>query len=447
MSKRVFQECGVLTRRALLLAMVLSLSLFGAAARVRAETPAHEPFVALVRMQMAILPGTSALLNRALSEARTQGAQLVVLELDTPGGMLNTSQEMIQAIFASELPVVVYVSPSGGTAASAGVFITMAAHIAAMAPGTSIGAAHPVAGDGKDIEGDMRKKAENLATAMVRSIAEQRGRNTDWAERAVKESSSLTEREALERKVIDIVAPTLDELLRKISGHQVKLSSGLVTLKDLSSLPRRTYQLDYREQAINVLANPNVVALLWLAATTGLSIELYNPGLILPGVVGVIALILALAVSQVIPVNIGAVALLLVGALLIGAELIVPSGILGLGGVLAIVLGSVYLIDVSQAPTLAVTLELIVPVALLLGGFLLLMVSVVVRSSRRKVSTGSEGLLGAVGTASTTISLTGKVFLNGELWNARTGSGVIAKGSEVEVVAVSGLVLEVQARR
>ncbi len=405
----------------------------------------EEPFVAVVRMDMEILPGTQDYLERSIEQSSREGAKVLVAYLDTPGGMLNTLQGMIQSIFKSPIPVVIYVGPSGSTATSAGVFITLAAHVAVMAEGTSIGAAHPVMSGGEDIKGDMRAKAENMTIAMVRSISEQRGRNVAWAEKAVKESDSITESEALKLGVIDFVAKDLDELLTKLKGRKIKLESKDIVLEDYSKLPRREFQPSFKQKTINVLADPNVAALLWLGATTGLSIELYNPGAILPGVVGVICLILALGVSQIIPISQGGVLLLIMGVLMIGAEFFIPSGVLGVGGIIAIVLGSIYLVDVSVAPDLSVNLYYIVPSAVLFGGLILTIVWSAIRTFKRPFTTGSEGLIGMRGKALSNFTSDGKVFVNGEVWSAVAEKGIIQKEEEIEVIAVKpGLVLEVR---
>ncbi|MCB0310149.1 MAG: nodulation protein NfeD [Bdellovibrionales bacterium] len=411
----------------------------------QSATPSSEPHVAILDMNMMILPGTGSYLERSIDNATKNGAKVIIVQLNTPGGLLQTSQEMIQTIFRSKTPVVIYVGPSGATATSAGVFITLAGHIAAMAPGTTIGAAHPVSGDGKNLESDMRAKAENMTVAMVKSISEQRGRNIEWAESSVKESASITEKEALEKNVIDLVASDFDDLLKKISGKEITVDGEKVVLDDYSALPRHDIPISSRDQLVNVLANPNVAALLWLAATTGLSIELYNPGAILPGVVGVICLILALAVSQVIPINTGAILLFVVGALLIGAEFYIASGILGLGGIIAMVLGAVYLLDVSEAPGMAVDYMLILPTVIFLGACMVMIVWSTAKAYRHKVTTGSEGLVGLSGRVTETVAERGKVFVNGEIWNAETASGVIEKGAEVRIKSIrSGMVLEVE---
>jgi membrane-bound serine protease (ClpP class) len=403
------------------------------------------PFVAHIPLEMMILPGTAHFLEEAITDAKQQGAQIAIVTIDTPGGMLQSSQEMIQTIFRSPIPVVIYVSPTGATATSAGVFITLAGHIAAMAPGTTIGAAHPVSGEGKDIEGDMRAKVENMTTAMVRSIAEERGRSIEWAEKAVRESISVTDREALKEKVIDIVATDFKTLLTQIKGKKVKVAGQLIDLADFSELPVRRFEISRRDSVLNVLANPSVLALLWLGATTGISIELYNPGAILPGVIGAICLVLALAVSQIIPVSQGALLLLVLGAAMIALELFVTSGILGIGGVVSLIIGALYLVDPLAAPGLEIDRTLIFCVAATIGIGLLALVRLLIRTQGAKLKTGSDGLIGLVGEALQNIVEHGKVRVNGEIWNATVVSGVIEKGAQVEVVAVKdGMILEVK---
>lgn len=395
------------------------------------------PTVAVIDMEMLILPGTASHLTNAIERARSENASLLIVRLNTPGGLLDTSQAMIQTILGAPIPIVMYVSPSGGTATSAGVFITLAGHVAAMAPGTSIGAAHPVAGDGKDIEGDMRAKTENMTVALVKSVAEQRGRNAAWAEKAVRESLSVAEGEALTLGVIDVVAKDIPELLQKIKGRKVKMADQrIVELGDYSALPVVVYEMELRDRIVNIFAHPNVAALLWLGATTGLSIELYSPGAIVPGVVGVICLILALAVSQIIPMNMGAIALLVVGAILIGAEMFFPSLILGIGGIVALALGALYLIDAGAAPGLAVDPWVVLPPVVLLGTLMLLVAGLAVKSLRRRVTTGATGLVGQRGTALENFTTEGRVFVNGEIWRAAVAEGLVEKDAPIEIVRV-----------
>jgi len=405
-----------------------------------------KPWVATIDMKMLILPGTAAFLDDAISQAEAQGASMVIVKLDTPGGVLQTTQEMIQSIFKSRVPVAVYVSPTGGTATSAGVFITMAAHIAAMSPGTTIGAAHPVSSEGKDIEGDMRAKAENAAISLVKAISAERGRNIEWATKAVKESSSLTEREAVEQKVVDFIAQDITELLKFSSHRKVRLAGGDFEIGDLSQAEVREIPMAVRHQAVNFLAHPNIAAILWLLATTGISIELYNPGLILPGVVGVIALILALAVGQVIPINFGAVALLALGAVLIGADLFIGSMALAVCGVIAMALGALYIVDAQQAPGLVVSLRLILPIALTMGGIMLLFVFTIARGYRGKSTINRESSLeGQKGRALEDITAEGRVSVGGTVWQATLVGSPVKKNQEIVVKrSLGGLKIEVQ---
>jgi membrane-bound serine protease (ClpP class) len=412
-----------------------------------AATASDDGSVAIIDMNMAIMPGTQGYLEKSIERAHAEGAKILIVKINTPGGMLGTTQKMVQAMFESPVPIVMYVGPTtGSTATSAGVFLTLAGHVAAMGPGTSMGSAHPVSSDGSDIQGDMRKKAEEMAIALVKSIAERRGRNVKWAEEAVRDSSSVTDQEALSKGVVDLVASDVGDLLKRVKGKKVTLKGGeVLELGDYSMLPRINYQMSVQDSFLNLLANPNIAALLWLGATTGISLEIYNPGALIPGVMGVICLILALLVSQMIPVSYGAVALLVVGGMLIAAELYITSGVLGFAGIVALVVGSLTLIDGSQAPDLRVNIEYILPIAGLLGGCMLLAVRSVVKAANRQVSTGKEGLIGMAGQARGRLSPSGMIFVNGELWSAVLKDGEVADRSSVRVVAVlEGLKLLVE---
>ena len=439
---------NILIRLTILNIFIASFFLFISSPSASQNIVTKEGHVAIIDMEMLILPGTQGHLEKSIRKAENSNAKLLIVKLNTPGGVLQTTQKMITAIFQSKVPVVIYVSPTGGTATSAGVFITMAGHIAAMAPGTSIGAAHPVTGDGKDIEGDMRKKVEEMTSALVKSIASQRGRNVEWAEKAVRESVSLTAAEALKQNVVDIVAKDIDDLLVQVAGKKVVLGqSDAEYLPDYTKLPRHDYKIDYRDAALNVLANPNIAALLWLGATTGLSVELYNPGLIFPGVFGLICLVLALFVSQIIPVTQGGILLMLLGGLLIVAELYIPSGILGFGGLIAFVIGSFYLIDITQAPGLMVSKELIIAMVLFTGALLLWVIRAIASSEAQKPLTGLESLVGRSVVVREPVSTSGKVFIDGEIWNARADKGLIDKGQSAKVVEVlPGSILKVALR-
>lgn len=408
---------------------------------------APQPHVALVDMNMMILPGTQGYLENAIQQAEDGGAKLIIVKLNTPGGMLQTSQEMIQRIFESAVPIVIYVAPTGATATSAGVFITMAGHVAVMSPGTSIGAAHPVSGDGKDIEGDMRQKAENMTIAMVKSISERRGRNIEWAEDSVKNSSSITASEAVQKKVVDFIANDLVDLLKQLTGKKIILNEKEVTLEDYSNLAIVEYQISLRNQVVNFMSNPNVAALLWLGATTGLSIELYSPGAILPGVVGVICLILALAVMQIIPITQTGMILFGVGALMLAAEMFIPSGILAIGGIIAMVIGAIYLVDPATAPGLAVNLNIIIPFAACLAGLTLWIARELVKAKMQPVSTGIQGLIGETAEIDHNFFKRETIFINGEIWKAelQKDSPPVKENDTVVVLELKdGLVLVVK---
>lgn len=428
----------------ILLLSVFSLNLSLLQAQVADAKDAG--FIAVIDMEMEILPGSAEFLQTSIDRASLSGAKLLIVKLDTPGGLLISAQDMVKSIFDAPIPIIIYVGPSGATASSAGVFITLAGHIAVMAPGTTIGAAHPVMGDGKNIEGDMRLKAENAAIAMIKSISEQRKRNTVWAEKSVKDSDSITDQVALNTGVIDLVAADINELLKQLKGKKLKVKNNEIILADYSNLRVEYYLPNLKQKVINTLANPNVAALLWLGATSGIGIELYSPGLILPGVVGVICLILALAVSQIIPISQGGVLLLVLGTLMIGSELFFPSFILGLGGIIAIILGSIYLIDVSQAPELSVNLNIFISIGLFFGALLFTVARAVVKVLSSKVTTGKEGLIGMTASSLENFADQGRISVKGEIWKACLveQQGLVEKGDLLEIVAVEGLVLKIK---
>lgn len=426
----------------------------------------------LLEIHDAIGPATSDFFVRALERAREQAAPLVIVELDTPGGLDTAMRDMIQAILQAPMPVVMYVSPSGARAASAGTYLMYASHVAAMAPATNLGAATPVSiggsppatpapqqppaesddsDDTRDKEASrpaepagsaMERKAVNDAVAYLRSLAELRGRNADWAEEAVRSGASLSANEALDRKVIDLIAADLPELLAQIDGRTVKLPSGESTIHS-AGLVLEKLEADWRTQLLAVLTNPTVAYLLMLIGIYGLLFEGYNPGAILPGVVGAICLLLALFAFQILSVNYAGLALILLGVLLIIAEAFVPSfGALGLGGIIAFVIGSVILLD-SDVPGLEVARPLIGAMGFIGGLATLGIVTFAVRSRQKPVVTGREQLLHETATALSDFDTQGTVRLHGEIWNAVTRSKVTA-GQRLRVVGVDGLTLEVE---
>ena len=366
----------------------------------------------------------------------------VIFQLDTPGGLVDSTREIVKALLNANVPTVVYVAPSGARAASAGTFITMAAHIAAMAPGTNIGAAHPVSGEGKDIEGDMRQKAENDLAAFARSIAEKRRRNAEWAEKAVRESVAVTEVEAREQHVIDMIAEDIPDLVKQLDGRQVILAPGAVTLHT-AGVTVRVQQMTWRQRLLAALSHPQIALMLLSLGSIGLLVELYNPGLIFPGVVGALALLLAFYSLQTLPINYTGLLLIGLGMVMFILEIKVTSfGMLFLGGVVAMSLGALMLID-SPEEYLHIPLSTIVLVVGTTAGLFLFVVGAAVRSVGRKPVSGQEGMLGAIGTAKERLDPTGTVFVQGTLWSARSTVPIEA-GATVRVVRVEGLKLTVE---
>jgi membrane-bound serine protease (ClpP class) len=422
----------------------------------------------LVPVAGPIGPATSDYFVRQLQAAEQSGARLLVMRIDTPGGLDTAMRDMIQAILASDVPVIAYVAPSGARAASAGTYLMYASHVAAMAPATNLGAATPVQiggggeqpgraeprdgkGDGKTSPSEggrpvpgsaSERKAVNDAVAYLRGLAELRGRNVDWAERAVRDGASLPADEALAAGVIDVIATDLPELLRAVNGRVVKLEKREVTL-DTSGLVLRETQPDWRTELLQLITNPNVAYLLMLIGIYGLLLEGYNPGTVLPGVVGAISLLLALFAFQVLSVNYAGLALIALGVLLIVAESFVPSfGTLGLGGIVAFVFGSIMLLD-RDVPGFGIAWQLIAVMALAGALLLLGIVSFAVKARRRPVVSGREGLLREFAEAVDAFDRHGLVRVHGELWNAVTRVPVHA-GQQLRIVRIDGLTLEVE---
>jgi len=363
--------------------------------------------------------------------------------------LLNSTKTIVKDLLSAPLPIIVYVAPSGAGAGSAGVFITMAGHIAAMAPGTTIGAAHPVSGGGQNIEGDMREKIENFTASFSETIAQRRGRNVEWAEKAVRQSVSITEVEALQKKVIDVVASDIQDLLKKVEDRKVEVGNTKVTLsfkaaRDATGrVPVVTLDMRLKHRLLNLIADPNIAYLLMLAGVVGIYLEFSHPGAIFPGLVGGICLLLALTVFQVLPINSTGVLLLLLGIGLLIAELFVPSfGILGVGGIFSFVLGSLFLFD-APAEELAVDRSLIVTSALCVSVFMLFVGTLAVRTWKQRPASGQEGLIGEIGEVRERIAPRGKVWLHGEYWTAESDEEINI-GQKVRVVGLNHLVLRVR---
>lgn len=403
----------------------------------------------VLQIDGTINPATADYLSTSIAQAEKADSKLLLLELNTPGGLLPSTQTMVELLLNSKIPTVVYVTPSGGGAVSAGVFITLAGHFAVMAPGTRIGAAHPVTGTGDDISGDMRAKVENDAVKQLQAICEQRGRNFVWAEKAVRESVSASDREALQEKVIDFIAVDRAKLLVELEGRTLNIKGQTITLTQLSESPQQIVQMSFKQRVINVLSDPNIAILLGLCALLGIGLELYHPGGIVPGVVGVICLVLALTAAQVLPINYGGLALLLLGVIFFVVELFMPTfGVWGIAGVICLVLGSIYLIDTELiwGEAIGVNVTFIGAVAALVGGILMGVGYLVLRTSRKQVTTGKEGLIHKHATIKTPFAgkdsdlfLLGKVFVMGEYWNAKadaTYRDLLLVGQAVRIVAV-----------
>lgn len=401
--------------------------------------------VILARVHSVIHPVSAELILDAIREADRSGAAAVVLELSTPGGLMTSTREITTAILGARTPVVVWVAPDGAQNASAGFFILLAADIAAMAPNANTGAAHPVGGQGEDIGGTLGEKMEQDAAANIRALAARTGRNVELAEAAVVNSRSFTAREALDGKLIDLIAPTLPELLRAIDGRTVRKGNQEIVLRTAGASIREV-ELPSLRKVLAFVADPNIAYILLVLGGLGLYFELMNPGAILPGVVGGICLILAFFALSVLPVNVAGLALLLLALLFFVAEIkVVSHGLLSIGGVLALVLGSLMLFKTADA-VLQVSLQLIASLVVFSVALVGLMLFLAIRAQRTPVSTGAEGMLRERGTARTALAPRGKVFVHGELWDAVSAEPVAA-GETVEITAVHNLTLEVRALR
>jgi len=384
-------------------------------------------------------------MTEAIDRAEQEPAECVVFELDTPGGLDDSMRDIIKRIMSAKLPVVVFVAPPGSRAASAGAFITMAAHVAAMSPGTAIGAAHPVSiGQSLQTDTNMAAKVTNDAAAYIRSIAEKRGRNIDWANSAVKESVSLSETEALARKVIDLVAPNTATLITLLDGRTVKLNETTVTLKTKDATLTR-FEMNWHDELLHAIANPNLAYILLMLGLMGLYFELANPGAVLPGVVGAIALILAFFAFQTLSVNYAGILLIVLAIVLIIVDILTPTlGVLTVGGLVAMFIGSLMLFNHNPDPAMRLSLQVIIPVVLITGAFFALGVWLSLKSMIRRPVSGIEGLIGQQGDARTAITRDGgTAFVAGTHWNAVADTEIPA-GRRVKIVAVKQMTLKVE---
>jgi membrane-bound serine protease (ClpP class) len=384
----------------------------------------------------------------AIAKADAEGAALIVFTLHTPGGLLDSTRDINNAIINARTPVAVFVGPAGNRAASAGFLITMAADIAAMAPGTHIGAAHPVNGDGQAVDEVMAKKMASDTAAYARTLATQRRRNVPLVEQAVTESRSFTEQEAISATppLIDLIATDVPDLIRKLDGRTIRRFNGTSTTLNLAGADVRTIDMTFAQRVLSAIAHPQIAYLLLTLGTLGLTIELWSPGAILPGVAGGVCLLLAFFALQVLPVSYAGVALILLGFVLLIVEVKVTShGVLAVGGIASLLFGSMMLID-SPLPEMQIGLRLILPVTLSIAGLLLFLVTLGVRAQAQRATTGESGMLLASGQALTPIAPggTGRVATHGEIWTA-TAQESIHEGDMVVVTGVNGLTLTVRA--
>jgi membrane-bound serine protease (ClpP class) len=408
-----------------------------------AAGPARAATVSTLELDGVITPVTVRLVAAALEQARKDGAAALVIQLDTPGGLERSMRSIVRDMLNSPLPVVVYVSPTGARAASAGVFITMAAHVAAMAPATNIGAAHPVAVGGS-MDKEMSKKVENDAAAFARTIAAERGRNAEWAEQAVRSSVSATEREAVKLKVVDLIAENVPDLLAKIDGRTVKTAKGPVSFATKDA-PVKVIEVGFRDRFLALISDPNIAYLLMMAGMLGLFFELSNPGSILPGVIGGICLILAFFAFQSLPVNWAGLLLLLFGVVLLIVEIkVVSHGVLTVGGVVAMLLGSLMLYDTPGTTGIRLSWFVIIPAVGTTAALVFFAVSMGIRALYRPSVTGASAMVGRRGVARTALQPEGQVLIDGELWRAVSPDAAVGAGEAVQVTAIDGLTLEVR---
>jgi membrane-bound serine protease (ClpP class) len=398
--------------------------------------------VDVIVVNEVITPPIGEYIVKSIRQAAESGSEAIVIQLDTPGGLDLSMRDIIKEMLNASVPVVVYVSPQGARAASAGVLITISAQVAAMAPGTNIGAAHPVAmGLGKADE-TMMEKVENDAVAYGRGIAQQKGRNADWVEEAIRKSVSVTAEEALKLNVIDVIAKDVNELLEKIDGRDVKLVSGNRVLKTKGADLNKK-EMGFREKVLITISNPNIAYILFLLGLAGLYFEFSSPGVVLPGIIGAISLILAFFAFQTLPVNYAGILLILLAVILFIAEIkVISHGVLTMGGVVSLILGSIMLFE-SPDPALRVSWSVLVPTVAIVSLFFIAVISIAVRAQMRKVLTGGEGMIGAVGETASEVFGRGKVIIRGEYWDA-TSKAPVGKGRPVKVVRVNGLKIEVE---
>ena len=419
------------------------VALLAAAVSVLAQTKdASAPHVDHITIDGSINPAVDDFIRESIGRAKAGGARALIIQLDTPGGLLSSTRTIVKELLGTPVPVMVYVAPSGAGAGSAGVFITMAANIAAMAPGTNIGAAHPVAGGGQEVKGVMGEKIENFTASFSESIAQQRGRNAEWAIDAVRKSVAITETDALKKKVIDIVARDIDDLLKQADGRKVDIQGRKQELS-LQNVQVVRHEMNLKQKVLNAIADPNIAYLLMMAGILGLYMEFSHPGTIFPGVAGAICLLLALASFQLLPINYTGLALMVFGVALLVGEAFFPSfGVLGIGGIISLAFGSLLLFD-TPTSDFGVDRSIVFTAVATLGSFVLAISYLVFRSQKAKPTLGIEGLIGEIGVVREKLQPRGSVFVHGEYWRAEADDE-IETGDKVKVVGIDRMVLKVK---
>jgi membrane-bound serine protease (ClpP class) len=400
--------------------------------------------ILVLTLDGTINPATSDYIQQGINKAETINSECIILKLNTPGGLLKSTRVIVTQLLESPIPVIVYVAPPGSQAASAGVFITMAAHISVMAPGTNIGAAHPVTLQGEQ-DSVMIEKATNDAAAFIRTISEKRERNIEWAEDAVRKSLSITETEAERINVINFIAPNTENLLEQINGMEIQTVEGEKII-DSQNAEIINYDMSFTQNLLNILSDPNIAYILFMIGIYGLLFELYNPGAIFPGVIGGICLILAFYSFHTLPINYAGLALIIFAVILFILEInIISHGVLTIGGIIALVLGSLMLIEEeSTLEALAISLEVIIMIAVLTLLFFLFAITLGIKAQKGKVSTGSQGIIDETGVAITDLDPEGEIKVHGEIWRAESIEDIIKSGSRVIVVSLSNLKLKVK---
>ena len=421
----------------LLALLVLSIAALLGGSLIAAASPTS---VEILTVDGTIVPVIADYIDRGISQAEKNGATVCIIELNTPGGLLDSTERIVQKIMNADVPIVVYVSPKGAWAASAGTFITLSANIAAMTPGTTIGAAHPVSGGGEEIPEDQMKKIVEFSAKWMRTIAEERGRNMEQAELAVTQSKSFTDVDALEYNLIDLRADNLTSLISQINGWKVTLASGQEVIIDTTDYVTTRNEMNAVEKFLHTISDPNIAYILFTLATIGLMVEFYNPGLIFPGVAGGISLLLAFYSLGVLNAYWGGIALILLAVGLFIAEYFTTSfGLLTAGGVIALVAGSLILF--SHSPGIEVNRGLIAGVTAGITAFAVFVIGAIIRGQRRRKVTGTEGMIGTIAIAKTPLAPTGTVLAQGELWTASSEGDTVAPGEEVIITKVEGLKL------